>query len=92
MNWEMIANMNVHGDPVLSEMQEGIREALAAGEDPGVAVAFAMVREVTNRENAESDIKQVATYVLDLERRLVEAKVRMSKLRFAEAEGRILGS
>ena len=91
MDWEMIANMNVHGDPVLSEMQDGIRDALASGEDPGVAVAFAMVKEVTARQDVDSDLKGVASYVLDLERRLIEGKVRMSKLRFAEADQRIIG-
>lgn len=87
MTWEMILGMNMSDDPLLTEMQEGIREALDAGEDPGPAVAFALVREMTERQELKSTLNSVATYVLKLETRLVE-----SGIRFAQADERILGA
>jgi len=97
LTWEMLLDADFQGEENLTEMQEGIRDALAEGGDPGPAVALALVNELAARKNLaaevknlDRDLKQVATYVLDLERRLVEAKIRMSKLRFDPAEIRIL--
>lgn len=89
LTWEMLLDADFSSDENLVEMQEGIRDALAEGGDPGPAVALALVNELAarktlegNLKNLQSDLTQVATYVLDLERRLVESKIRMSKLRF----------
>lgn len=85
LSWEMIAEADFHGDETLTDMQENIREALAEGGDPGPAVALALIHEVTARKNLQTELRKVATYVIDLETRLVQSKVR-----FAQAERGIL--
>lgn len=86
LTWEMIAEANFGDSEDLVSMQDGIREALAAGEDPGPAVALALVNETSARIRAENALSSVAGYVLGLEARLIEAG-----LRFAQTDERILG-
>lgn len=86
VTWEMIANMNMDGDELLTQMQTFIQEALKEGEDPGPAVALALVKEATARQDLKTTLIDVATYVINLETRLIKAG-----FRFGEAEARILG-
>lgn len=86
LTWEVIADMDMSGDELLTEMQESIQWALEEDADPGPAVALALVREATARQELENSLSSVAEYVLLLEKRLIK-----SGLRFEEAETRILG-
>lgn len=86
VTWEMIAKMNMGGDELLTEMQDFIQEALNEGADPGPAVALALVKEATARQNLHASLTNAAAYVLNLETRLIKAG-----FRFGKAEARIFG-
>ena len=82
LTYDDFLGLDVGGLDVLTELQGSIRTALAEGEDPGPALAFAVLSLVVDLSDARAQKSDLKAYVLDLETRLLNAG-----LRFAPPQG-----
>ncbi|MCK7676206.1 hypothetical protein [Corynebacterium pygosceleis] len=87
ITWEMIRDLNAHGDEIMEDLQDSIRDALDAGGDPGPAVALTIPHLIARIAELDNSLSDAKVYILGLETRLLEAG-----LSFAEPDTDIHGN